>query len=223
MAPMQPDSGPSLHAHRRKRRLQAWLGVAALLVVALVVVGIVTLTGNRATTAEDGCIGLTCQIPKVTLPTLATLPPITAPAPSTTAATTATTTLPDRNVGGCMIVANPTETHHTICNTHVDLTGLSLRGLDLSYADLSIALLGQMDLRGGVSLRHAVLSGATLSHSDLTGADLSYADLTNVDLAGTTLTGTTWLATICPSGELSNSNCTTNPAIHQGSTDQGGF
>ena len=126
MTSMQPDSGPSLHAHRRKRRLQAWLGVAALLVVALVVVGIVTLTENQATTAEDGCIGVTCQIPKVTAPTLV----------PTTAATTTTTTLPDQNVFGCMIVANPTETHHTICNTHVDLTGLSLRGVDLSYACL---------------------------------------------------------------------------------------
>ena len=221
MTSMQPDSGPSLHAHRRKRRLQAWLAVAALLVVALVVVGVVTLTGNHSTTGEDGCIGVTCQIPKVTAPTL---PKVTAPTlVPTTAATTTTTTLPDQNVFGCMIVANPTETHHTICNTHVDLTGLSLRGVDLSYADLSLALLGQMDLRGGVSLRHAVLSGATLGNSDLTGADLSYADLTNVDLNGTNLTNTTWLATICPSGELSNSNCTTNPAIHQGSTDPGLF
>lgn len=65
---------------------------------------------------------------------------------------------------------------------------VSLRGADLSRADLT---------------------GADLARIDLSGADLSFANLTGVDLRGArlrdaTLTGVTWSSTTCPDGTNSD-------------------
>jgi uncharacterized protein YjbI with pentapeptide repeats len=88
-----------------------------------------------------------------------------------------------------------------------DLSGASLRGEDLGYANLSGAILSGVDLSGAI-LSEAILTGADLSRAilittdlgganltraylgeaDLSDADLSRADLTRTDLTDANLT-----------------------------------
>ncbi len=66
----------------------------------------------------------------------------------------------------------------------VDLSGGSLRGLDLEEADLSGADLKDADLRGanlsGANLKGARLEGSNLFKAIINGADLDEADLRRV-------------------------------------------
>lgn len=64
-----------------------------------------------------------------------------------------------------------------------DLSGLSLRGRNLSDADFSAAILSDCDMRG------AILDMSTLYCADLQLADLSGASLRRVDLRGACLRG----------------------------------
>ncbi len=54
--------------------------------------------------------------------------------------------------------------------------GVSLRNVDLTFANLNWVILPHADLRGGVFV-HADLRDAELIYSDLSGADLSGADM----------------------------------------------
>lgn len=65
----------------------------------------------------------------------------------------------------------------------LDLQGMSLAGLDLSYADLTDANLRGADLYG------ANLSHAHLTDADLTGANLFVASLDDAGLTGAILSG----------------------------------
>lgn len=67
-----------------------------------------------------------------------------------------------------------------------DLSGVNLKGCDLSYADLSEANLQGTNLRG-TDLSFADLSQANLQNADLRGALLMSANLRNANLQGTKL------------------------------------
>jgi len=68
-----------------------------------------------------------------------------------------------------------------------DLAGALLRGLDLTWANLSDADLRQADLRG------AILRGAQLTRAHLEGANLFKAVLQDADLDGAVLLGAQFL------------------------------
>jgi uncharacterized protein YjbI with pentapeptide repeats len=65
-------------------------------------------------------------------------------------------------------------------------------GVDLSYADLTNAMMYDLDLRG-----------ANLTGADLTGADLAYL---NTSYGPADLTSVTWSNTTCPDGTNSDNN-----------------
>ena len=65
-------------------------------------------------------------------------------------------------------------------------------GVDLSYADLTNAMMYDLDLRG-----------ANLTGADLTGADLAYL---NTSYGPADLTGVTWSNTTCPDGTNSDNS-----------------
>jgi len=78
------------------------------------------------------------------------------------------------------------------------LTGLEMRGADLSHANLSGSLIASSNL-AGANLSNARLNGTTLAGVNLEGADFSSADLTNskwiavniegADFGGAVMTG----------------------------------
>jgi uncharacterized protein YjbI with pentapeptide repeats len=95
----------------------------------------------------------------------------------------------DVTIDGCLVVWQPTSSHHTSC-AGADLSSIDLRQLDLEYADLSGANLTRANLEG-TDLEHADLSNANLTLADLgnpagsgslAGTDFQYADLTGVNL-----------------------------------------
>jgi hypothetical protein len=84
----------------------------------------------------------------------------------------------------------------------LDLRQTSLIGADLSYANLSMALLYRSDLTGavitnacftGVNFGEAVLTSAHVWRSDLAGANLNGAELTNAELGNVKLVNATFL------------------------------
>ena len=130
----------------------------------------------------------------------------------------------DKVVGGCTIVTNPTQTHHTVCvNANLDQANLSHVNLDhanLSYANLSHANLDRASLFR-TSLSYANLSHANLSQANPSGADLyranlrdadlylanlrdddlSHANLAGADLYRANLLSVLWYDTACKNGE----------------------
>jgi uncharacterized protein YjbI with pentapeptide repeats len=75
--------------------------------------------------------------------------------------------------------------------SYLDMSGVSLRGRNLTDADFTGANLADADLRGakldnanlfGVDLQNARLNGASLRRSDLRGSCLRGADLSGADL-----------------------------------------
>lgn len=68
-------------------------------------------------------------------------------------------------------------------DTRLDLSGASLRGLDLTGADLAHADLTGADLRGTI-LSRAILSGADLSGANCFKALFDGADLARARLSG---------------------------------------
>ena len=130
-------------------------------------------------------------------------------------------------VDGCTVVSNPTPSDHTNC-PGADLAGSSLRGLDLSYANLAGAIFVtctngppasaanciDADLTDA-RLTQANLSGAVLSANTTLGpisiyglatgdANLTGADLDGADLAGAT--GGTFAGANLSGANLTNGN-----------------
>jgi hypothetical protein len=69
-----------------------------------------------------------------------------------------------------------------------DLSFVNLRGINLSYANLSNAFLNRANLRDA-NLSSTVLSHAILNHANLYEADLSHANLNYADMKGAILYG----------------------------------
>ncbi|MFB8281211.1 pentapeptide repeat-containing protein [Nocardia colli] len=65
----------------------------------------------------------------------------------------------------------------------INLTGILMRGADLTGAEMAVAKLH------GVDLAHANLTGAKLHGADLTGANLTGANLTDANLTGANFSG----------------------------------
>ena len=92
--------------------------------------------------------------------------------------------------------------------TLADLSGVDLKGADLSYADLTLADLSGVDLKGAdlsyADLRYTNLSSADLRFADLRDADLFGADLRDANLRGADLENvktnenTSFFALQCP-------------------------
>lgn len=68
------------------------------------------------------------------------------------------------------------------------LTGLEMRGADLSHVDLSNTVIAGSNL-AGVNLSHAQLSGATVIATNLEGADFSGGDLSHSKWIAVNITG----------------------------------
>lgn len=75
--------------------------------------------------------------------------------------------------------------------TLADLSGVDLKGADLSYADLIDVDLKGVDLRGAdlsyADLRYTNLRGVDLFDANLKGVDLRFADLRDTDLSSADL------------------------------------
>lgn len=101
-----------------------------------------------------------------------------------------TNLVPGANLVGCAISNNP--------------------GIDLSGANLRVALMDNADLSGAnftrAELYFAGLNSATLPNANFTFADLSFADLSGTDLSGTTIAIATLLDTLLPNADLTNAN-----------------
>ena len=87
------------------------------------------------------------------------------------------------------------------------LDGARLIDADLNYADLSRTRLGGADLRGavltGATLQSAVLAGANLAAADLSYVNLTGADLTEARLDGAILDRAIWTdGRTCASGSV---------------------
>jgi hypothetical protein len=80
--------------------------------------------------------------------------------------------------------------------TVMDLHGVCLAGLVMTYIDLAHADLAEADLTGvtfaGMTLTGADLTGARLTSANLSQAVLVDADLTDADLTGADLTSVHW-------------------------------
>jgi uncharacterized protein YjbI with pentapeptide repeats len=106
-------------------------------------------------------------------------------------------------VGGCAVVENPTQEHHTDCPganlTHANLPRAKLAFANLSGADLTSADLSDADLA------NANLTGVKLTFANMIGANLSRAELSEAFLYGAkvnraNLFDVHWYSTLCPSG-----------------------
>jgi uncharacterized protein YjbI with pentapeptide repeats len=87
-------------------------------------------------------------------------------------------------------------------------TRATMRGIDLSNANLLDANLRKADLRDSI-LHGAELEGASLQKASLAGADLSDVDFSFTNLAGASLTDANlessyWEGTVCPDGSNSD-------------------
>lgn len=83
--------------------------------------------------------------------------------------------------------------HVNLKDIDFDLRDVDLRGVSLSYADLSNLDLSGINLLAVdlsyANLSNANLEGANLKYADLYGVDLSYANLKNANLEGAALFG----------------------------------
>lgn len=97
-----------------------------------------------------------------------------------------------------------TRTHLNANSEHINFTGASFNGADLSYASLPYSHFNDADL-----------SGLTIASSSFTGSIFSNANLSNTSFAGVTLTGSTgldsanlsgvtWSSVYCPDGTNSS-------------------
>jgi uncharacterized protein YjbI with pentapeptide repeats len=116
---------------------------------------------------------------------------------STDTATTGTATFAvnvvhDVTIDGCLIVWQPTVSHHTSCSGKA-LSNIDLHVFDLEYADFSGANLTKANF-ASTDLEHANLTNANLTSANigtnpynLNGADLQYSTLTGVNFTNALL------------------------------------
>ncbi|TDV42627.1 pentapeptide repeat-containing protein [Actinophytocola oryzae] len=102
---------------------------------------------------------------------------------------------PDEDVEVAMsVLGHRAATHDE--GTVMDLHGVCLAGIVMTYIDLANANLADADLTGatfaGMALTGVDLRGAHLAATNLRQADLADADLTDADLAGADLTSVRW-------------------------------
>jgi len=97
----------------------------------------------------------------------------------------------------------------------IDLSGVSLRGANLSCAYLRGANLSEADLHGAF-LSFAILNEANLSNANLCAAYLRGATLRDANLSGADLSGTTLRGALLHDADLSGirTNCLTT-GIHK--------
>lgn len=127
-----------------------------------------------------------------------------------------------------------------VCH-HCNLADADLQNLDLTGADMSEALLKNINLNGstlvgvwftrsrlqganfekanlsGALFDYALLMGANFKKANFKGATLNFADLTDADLTGAkiedaVLRGVLYCNTTMPNGDINNSGCPTPPS-----------
>jgi uncharacterized protein YjbI with pentapeptide repeats len=124
-----------------------------------------TTIGRRIRVSVIGAFGLAMAV--------ALVPPVVV-------TMTATPASADTVIFGCTIVSNPTSTHFTNC-PNSNLTGASLSGLDLSYANFAGATF--------VTCTNGPLPPANCVVTDLTNANLTQANLSGAVLSANTTAG----------------------------------
>lgn len=99
----------------------------------------------------------------------------------------ASKTSDDKVVNGCTIVANPTETHHTVCATA--FSGSDLAGLNLDWSVMTGSTFGARSNLTDTTFRDAQMNGLTFSNATLVSTDMSRAKLVDVNFKYSNLKG----------------------------------